>query len=902
MAEFNIVLNGKVDAQSVNKSLKEIEKEINPINLKVKTSGTKGTEDISGETSSSKNIDIQFKKATRATEDFNTKLKNLKTTGGLTKDQFNDFSNKLTDLNSQLNANDITIEDFNDGMHSLKNEVSEASTATKAMGQSITDIVKKFTQWYLISGMVTGAINAIKSIVTITLDLDKAFTSIQMVTGYNAEQIKSLKKEYIDLAKTLGVTVDTVTSAADEWLRAGLNVEDTTKALTASIVLSKVAQMESAEATEYLVAIMNGYNLEANQLLSVVDKLSAIDVVAATSSAELAQALSQSAQSAQLAGLSLDKYLAMIATVSETTRQSASTIGNSFRSIFTRLQKVNIGTLESGESISDVDKVLRLYGIDLMGVTNNLEDMGALLDTLGGKWQDLTAAEKSEISTAIAGNYQREKFLVLMENYNRVLELEEESLNSAGAAADKYRSYQESLEAAINRLKDAWIGLVNSLEASGIINIFLTGAEKIIDWVKGFNEWIQSIGWLGDALKILIPIVIGATAAVLAFKGVISGGAAIATGAAMIVAAVGAVASLEKETNAILTGVSASNQAAAETASEYDEALKKLKNTLLSVKDALNDKFEALEESNKALEKEKTLNEKLLAVEKARQALAEAKQKRVRVFRAGIGFTYEEDVSEMQSAQENLQEAVNALSEYQYDLAYERAQEFVKKLTELLSGDDILEGWRELFDNFSDLLDTQFAEYLKKAQEFVEETDWDKLSKDKQKADETEIQRRKENNAKINAEVERLEKEISEIKSGKYHIWSKEYGLELFKGKEGQIKSRQDMIDNLKKQLLDIPENAGGTRNWQGGITTTDEHGWEMKSLPKGTEILSHQNSVRLSSIADNPAKYFSNATRGQTILQFNGPLNFPNVRTAEDANGFISEITNLGISKMPQL
>lgn len=49
--------------------------------------------------------------------------------------------------------------------------------------------------------------------------------------------------------------------------------------------------MDSAEATELLTSTMNGYKLSVEETLEVVDKLSALDLEYATSSAEIATSL-----------------------------------------------------------------------------------------------------------------------------------------------------------------------------------------------------------------------------------------------------------------------------------------------------------------------------------------------------------------------------------------------------------------------------------------------------------------------------------------------------------------------------------------------------------------------------------------------------------------------------------
>ena len=210
------------------------------------------------------------------------------------------------------------------------------SAQTKAHAQDMTSLNKSYDKfsatvgnifkyiitYQLYNRMIEGVQNAIE----IMKDLDKAFTDIQMVTMDSKEQIYDLSLEYNNLAKEMGATTQEVAEGATEWLRQGKTTEETTELLKSSMTLSKVGAIESSQATELLTSALNGYKIEAQDAMSVVDKISAIDLAAATSSEELATALSRTANSAADAEVSLDKLLGMIGTVSSVTRKSASTI------------------------------------------------------------------------------------------------------------------------------------------------------------------------------------------------------------------------------------------------------------------------------------------------------------------------------------------------------------------------------------------------------------------------------------------------------------------------------------------------------------------------------------------------------------------------------------------------
>lgn len=72
---------------------------------------------------------------------------------------------------------------------------------------------------------------------------------------------------------------------------------------------------------------MNSYKLEVSEVSGVVDKLTTLDLEAATSSEELAVALQRVAAFSSTAGVSMDKMLGILTSVSETTRLSAKCLG-----------------------------------------------------------------------------------------------------------------------------------------------------------------------------------------------------------------------------------------------------------------------------------------------------------------------------------------------------------------------------------------------------------------------------------------------------------------------------------------------------------------------------------------------------------------------------------------------
>jgi TP901 family phage tail tape measure protein len=132
-----------------------------------------------------------------------------------------------------------------------------------------------------------------------------------------------MAKQYNTLAKQLGATTLEVAKGSLEWQRQGKSVQETQTLLTASTMMGKLANIESAQSTEYLTSILNGFQLQAGDAVGVIDKLVSVDNAAATSVAELASALQRSSNIAQQSGVSFEELVAYIGTVSSVTRRSA---------------------------------------------------------------------------------------------------------------------------------------------------------------------------------------------------------------------------------------------------------------------------------------------------------------------------------------------------------------------------------------------------------------------------------------------------------------------------------------------------------------------------------------------------------------------------------------------------
>lgn len=520
MAKIDALINLKtsfqVDSNAVGNLRKQLEQSVQNINV------TPSIKNLSGDklAKEQKKIENSMFSLEGSIENVNKKL--LKTENIIKTSSWNELDNKLKkiqqDFENISTETDLTkksqsIDDLNKQIKSLNREVDKASLTQKDLGKEITNNIQKFTKWTTASTIVMKLVQLLKKMVDTVIQLDKAFTSIQMVTGYNNEQIEKLKDSYNDLAQSLKVSTMEVSSAGEEWLRQGLSIEDTNTALVASIKFAKVAAISTADATKLLTSAMKGYGLQVQSLLSIADKLNAVDMAAAVSAADLATAMSETAASAKAAGIQMDSLIGYLAVMQEVTQDSAETIGNSMKTILARMNQVAAGVDvdEFGESLNNVEKVLTRFGISLRNTNGDMRNTEVVLDEVAGRWGKLTKSQQNQVATAIAGTRQQEKFRVLMENYSRAIDLADESLNSLGTTTNKYGVYLESVEASVNNVKSSFEELSSlTIESGGIKSILniIASIIKLLNSIEALLMPFQLVADVVEQISLALDLVI----------------------------------------------------------------------------------------------------------------------------------------------------------------------------------------------------------------------------------------------------------------------------------------------------------------------------------------------------------------------------------------------------------
>ena len=403
----------------------------------------------------------------------------------LTEEQINKLEQERTRI---LNNNQIEMDRVGNSVNQTKGFLTQLKDNFKDSFSQIGMAIMQIFSFQQIQKVFNDFISA-------TERLDQKMVDLQIASGYTKNNIHDMMLEFNDLAKEIGKTTEEIAEAANDWLRAGYEGQEASQLTEASMQLSTLGMISSADATSYLISVLKGWKLEASEIQGVVDRLSAVDMAAAISAGDLAEAMSRASNSAQMAGTTLDRYIAYLTTITDVTQKSAASVGESMKTVYARYQNIAAGKFVAAESdiesenynadewanLNDVEKALGALGINIRDSVSSFRDFDDIMDEIASKWNTYTDVQKSGIATSLAGVRQRENLLTLFENWDAVEKFEEISTNAYGTAVEKMKSYTDSVEAAKNRITVALEKWVLALNQSDTLIWFYNAVAEVSD-------------------------------------------------------------------------------------------------------------------------------------------------------------------------------------------------------------------------------------------------------------------------------------------------------------------------------------------------------------------------------------------------------------------------------------
>lgn len=241
--------------------------------------------------------------------------------------------------------------------------------------------MKNTVRWQITASTLQGFIGSLETAYGYAKDLNESLTNIRIVTENSAEDMAVFAKQANEAAKALSTTTIDYTDAALIYYQQGLTEQEVLDRTETTIKMANAAGVSAQTASDQLTAVWNNFYDGSKSLEYYADVMVRLGADTASSSDEISEGIQQFAAVAETVGLSYEYAASALATVTATTRESANTVGTAFRTLFARIQGLNLGeTLDDGTTLNKYSQALDKVGINIFDVNGEIKTMDTLLD------------------------------------------------------------------------------------------------------------------------------------------------------------------------------------------------------------------------------------------------------------------------------------------------------------------------------------------------------------------------------------------------------------------------------------------------------------------------------------------------------------------------------------------
>ena len=333
---------------------------------------------------------------------------------------------------------------------------------------------------------------------------------------------KEISDTLYDLAAKYGQTFENASTVASNFAKSGKNWQETIKATESALLSMNVAELTAEESSTGLIAVMNQFGYETEDLTHIIDVLNKEADSAPVSTEKLLQGLQKAGSYAKQANMSLEETVSVLTALSGATGASGQQLGTATKSLLAYTTKES--ALDVYASLSgDMNKVVTEYKKGAASILDVWGQLSTELNHLTAEQADKLAEyaeseegqameaalgeELSEIYDSMtgvydtAGTYRKNYFIALMKNFEDVNTALANIEDAEGYSQEENLLYMDTYTAKANALNAEW-------------EKFLTSGKEALEFKKflaelgtGILQLLNNIGGLRTASLALLSII-----------------------------------------------------------------------------------------------------------------------------------------------------------------------------------------------------------------------------------------------------------------------------------------------------------------------------------------------------------------------------------------------------------
>ena len=331
------------------------------------------------------------------------------------------------------------------------------------------------------AAIIGGVTRGFTELVVQAVKVEKILTDINVVLGTSAANLEKFGKGLFNVARNTSQALDTAAEAALEFSRQGLTMEETLRRTNDALILTRLTGIDAASAVSGLTAAVNGFADAGLSTTSIINKLAAVDVKFAVSAEDLINALARAGAVAQDAGVNFDQLVGAVTAAQQITARGGAVIGNSFKTIFTRIQRS-----------STLDRLEEL-GVAVRDIRGNTLPALTVLENLSVSYDKLGASTKAAVAEQVGGVFQINVLKAALKDLRKENSLYAQATDISSRATDQAQQKNAMLQETLSSLATQTSLTLQEL-SSNIGELALSpGISKILEAVNSFASGLNNL-------------------------------------------------------------------------------------------------------------------------------------------------------------------------------------------------------------------------------------------------------------------------------------------------------------------------------------------------------------------------------------------------------------------------
>ena len=380
--------------------------------------------------------------------------------------------------------------DFQRAIGQAQESVSKFEEGSKKIRDAGSTLTKRVTAPLVALGGIAMAVGS---------QYETSMSSVQAISGATADEMETLRAVAREMGATTRYSASESADALGYMALAGWDVEQMTSALPSVLNLATAGQLDLATASDIVTDMMSMFGIEAENASQASDVFAAAQAKSNTNVEQLSEALRMAGPAASSAGNSLEDTSAVLGILANNGIKGSSA-GTALNAMFMDLQK----SAENG-AVAIGDTSVAVYDAE-----GNMRSMVDIVQDVEKATQGMSDEQRN---AALSQIFQQQSLrgvnVLLNEGSDSLVDLQNELINSNGAAQDMADIMDDNMQGSLLAMKSAAeeVAIQFFEMAEGPIRAIIDGITDLIRWFGELSPTMQQvIGIVGVLVASIGPL------------------------------------------------------------------------------------------------------------------------------------------------------------------------------------------------------------------------------------------------------------------------------------------------------------------------------------------------------------------------------------------------------------